>query len=122
MAKYPFDLDRLAKELVDKLKSEKVSVRSAAGDIGVSAATLSRMLRGTDAPNTPDTESLLRTINWLGRSLGDFETGQRPATSTLTDVELHLRALPDLSAQDKDALVGIVRAAHDSFRLRSTQS
>jgi transcriptional regulator with XRE-family HTH domain len=122
VAKFLFDLDRLAKELADKLKTEAISVRSAADDIGVSAATLSRLLRGTDAPNIPDTESLVRAVNWLGRTLSDFEAGQRPAISTLTDVELHLRALPDLSTQDKDALVGIVRAAHDTFRVRSTQS
>ena len=112
------DLDLLAAELQHKITVEDLSLRVAADEIGCSAATLSRMLRGAETPNVPDTETLLRAANWLGKSIGDFEKSRQPSTSSMTEVEVHLRALPDLSDKDKDALVNIVRATHDTFKFR----
>lgn len=114
----PVDLDHLAKELQDKMRQEDLSLRAAGGEIGCSPATLSRLLRGSAAPNWPDTENLFRAVSWLGKSLSDFEKGRSPSTSSLAEVELHLRALPGVTEKDKEALVAIVRAAHDTFRHR----
>ncbi len=118
-AEVTIDLDRLAKELSDKMRVNDQSLRAAAAEIGCSAATLSRLLQGSKADNLPDTKSLLRSVSWLDKSLSDFELSRAPSATSMTDVEVHLRALPGLSEQHKQALVAIVRAAHDEFRTRS---
>lgn len=118
-AEETIDLDRLAKELSDKMRVNDQSLRDAAEEIGCSAATLSRLLKGSKAENVPDTKSLLRSVSWLDRSLSDFELSRAPSATSMTDVELHLRALPGISETDKKALVAMVRAAHDEFRTRS---
>jgi transcriptional regulator with XRE-family HTH domain len=118
-AEETIDLDRLAKELSDKMRVNDQSLRDAAEEIGCSAATLSRLLKGSKAENLPDTKSLLRTVSWLDKSLSDFELSRAPSATSMTDVELHLRALPGITETDKKALVAMVRAAHDEFRTRS---
>lgn len=111
---HSIDLNLLATHLQSRVDDRKLGLREAAAEIGCSPATLSRMLRGTEAPNYPDSKNLLKAASWLGRSISDFETGQRKRESTLADVEVHLRALSGLAAQDKEALVAMVRAAHDA--------
>jgi transcriptional regulator with XRE-family HTH domain len=118
-AEETIDLDRLAKELSDKMRVNDQSLRDAAEEIGCSAATLSRLLKGSKAENLPDTKSLLRSVSWLDKSLSDFELSRAPSATSMTDVELHLRALPGITETDKKALVAMVRAAHDEFRTRS---
>jgi transcriptional regulator with XRE-family HTH domain len=113
------DLDRLAKELSDKIRVNNQSLRDAADEIGCSAATLSRLLKGSKGENVPDTKSLLRSVSWLDKSLADFEQRRAPSATSMTDVEVHLRALPGISESDKNALVALVRAAHDEFSTRS---
>lgn len=112
------DLDRLARELGDKMRTDDVSLRGAADEIGCSPATLSRLLKGKDADAIADTKSLLRAASWLGKSLGDFDAARAPRTASISDVELHLRALTGITEQDREALVAIVRAAHDVYKIR----
>ena len=119
MANGTVDLDRLASEVNDKMREDGLSLREAAGEIGCSPATLSRILKGSNAESVPDTKNLFRIVSWLGKSLSDFERDRSPKTATLTDVEIHLRALPGLAEKDKDALVAMVRAAHDAYRIRT---
>jgi len=114
MGQSVLDRDLLASYLRTKIASEDKSIRIAAEEIGCSAATVSRMLRGSSAANFPDARNLLRAASWLGKSITDFEPGARKANSTLADVEVHLRALADLSEQDKEALVAMVKALHDA--------
>ncbi len=116
------DLDRLAKELSEEMRVNNQALREAAGEIGCSAATLSRLLKGSKAEHVPDTMSLLRSVSWLNKSLSDFELSRTPSAASMTDVELHLRALPGISETDKKALVAMVRAAHDQFRTRAKKS
>lgn len=119
----PVDLDLLAQHLKSKMESENLSLRAAADEIGCSAATLSRMLKGSEAPNMPDADNLFRAASWLNRSIADFEIGKREQGSSLADVEVHLRALPGLAKGDKEALVAMVRAAHDAaLELRKKKS
>ncbi len=108
------DLDLMATHLRSKLEEESLSVRAAADEIGCSPATLSRMLRGTKAANHPEAKNLFKAASWLGRSISDFERGSAKAETTIADVEVHLRALPDLRPEDKEALVAMVKAAHDA--------
>lgn len=108
------DLDLLARHLQHKMQVESLALRAAADEIGCSAATLSRLLQGSGAPNYPDTKNLFRAISWVEKRLADFEKGKldsKPKT-TLADVEVHLRALPGLTEKDKKALVAIVGAAY----------
>ncbi len=116
------DLDLLAAHLRAKMEERELSLRSAAEEIGCSPATLGRLLKGSEAPNFPDMTSLLRAASWLGKSISDFEKGRGPSTTTLADVELHLRALSGLTEKDKEALVAMVRAAHDAFKTRTKKS
>jgi transcriptional regulator with XRE-family HTH domain len=112
------DLDRLAQHLQSKMEREDRSLRQAATEIGCSPATLSRLLKGADAPNYPDSVTLMKASSWVGKGISDFETGNK-APATLADVEVHLRALPGINAGDKEALVAMVRAAYDAAsRLR----
>ena len=113
MAQPALDRDLLATHLRTKIDSEGKSIRAASDEIGCSAATLSRMLRGSRAANFPDTRNLFRVASWLGKSITDFEPGVRNESS-LADVEVHLRALPGLSDEDKEAIVAMVKALHDA--------
>ncbi len=117
-----FDRDQLAHYLKAKMTDEDLSVRSAAKEIGCSAATLTRLLKGGNSPNYPQGRNLVRAVNWLGRSLADFEAPEGPRHSTIQDVEVHLRGLPDLPSGTADALTAIVRAIYDEQRIRSKKS
>lgn len=108
------DRDLLARHLRTKIESEGKSIRAASEEIGCSAATLSRMLRGSKAANFPDARNLFRAAAWLEKSITEFEPAASASSSTLADVEVHLRALPDLSERDKEALVAMVKALHDA--------
>ena len=117
------DLDLLARHLASKMADERLSLRQAADEIGTSPATLSRLLKGSATPNYPDSQNIFRAVNWLDRSIADFEAHRTSAPSSLADVEVHLRALAGLTREDKDALVAMVRAAHDAaFELRKKKS
>lgn len=116
MPSRPVDLDRLALHLRNRLVHDELSLRGAAGKIGCSPATLSRLLKGGKSPNMPDAEILFRVVSWLGRSWSDFAPATPPPPSNISDVEIYLRALPDLRPRDKEALVGIVKAAYQQFQ------
>ena len=98
-------------------------MRAAAAEIGCSPATLSRLLQGEAAPNVADAVNLMRAASWLGKRLSDFETGAQSDSSTIADVEVHLRALPGISKTDAEGLVAMVKAAYDAAsRLRGKKS
>ena len=108
------DLDRLATYLRSKMEEENLSIRTAAPKIGCSPATLARLLQGSKAENVPDSVNLMKAASWVGKRLGDFEAGKARNTSSLADVEVHLRALPGLSKADAEGLVAMVKAAYDA--------
>ena len=115
MTDTPFDFRRLAADLGDKMKRENKSLREAAGEIGTSPATLGRMLKGDEIEILPDTKTLMKAVSWVGRRIADYEPASATKSSTMAEVEVHLRALPGLDERDKDVLVAMVRAAHDKF-------
>ena len=114
MTEPTIDRDLLAKDLQEKIGHEGLTLRDAADQIGCGAATLSRLLKGSEADNYPDTTTLFRAVSWLGRSITNYDHGRQHAVSTIADVVVHLRALPGLNQRDREALVGMVRAAHDA--------
>jgi transcriptional regulator with XRE-family HTH domain len=118
------DLDKLATHLKNKMEKDGLSLRSAAEQMGLGAATLLRLLQGTENANTPDLASMNKATSWVGRGLSDFSRtyGTRKKT-TLADVEVQLRALPDLEPQDVEALVAMVKASYEhAKKIRSKKS
>jgi transcriptional regulator with XRE-family HTH domain len=115
----PFDFRALARDLREQMERQQKSLRTAAEEIGCSPATLSRVLKGDDSDNLPDTKTLLRAASWMRKGLSDYEPFRGPASASMGDVELHLRALSGLSDKDKEVLVAMVRAAHEQFGSRS---
>lgn len=114
-------LDRalLARQLQSKMRAEGLSIRVAAAQIGCSPATLGRLLQGADSPNYPEGVTLIRAANWLGKSLSYFDLNRRAQSSTITDVETHLRALPDLPKDAAEGLIAMVRAVYDERRIKT---
>ncbi len=96
MANHDLDLDQLAIRLRAKMEAKDLSIRAAAMEIGLGAATLSRLLQGSENSNTPDLANV--------------------PTSTMADVEVHLRALPGLDRTDAEALVAMVKAGYESAK------
>jgi transcriptional regulator with XRE-family HTH domain len=95
-----------------------ISLRAAAADAGVSAATLSRVERGD---YMPERDNLFRLLRWVGAPAAAPEKQEQaephpPGAATMEAIELHLRADKDLSAEDADALAQMVRLAYDRLR------
>src|SRR5262245_48066089 len=109
--------DLLARHLRSRMRSEDLSIRGAAEQIGCSSATLGRLLQGSSSPNYPEGVNLIRAVNWLGKSLADFEGEPGKKGSTIADVEMHLRSLKDLPPDAIEALLAMVRAVYDQRRI-----
>jgi transcriptional regulator with XRE-family HTH domain len=117
------DLDAIAVHVREKMKAEQLSLRAAAVILKCSPATLSRILSGSRATSYPDAKILFTVISWVGKSIGDFETKKRLKQTSIAEVEVHLRALPGLTDRDVQALLEVVRAAHEKgLELGSTKS
>ena len=123
MEESTLNFDLLATHLRNEMETKGLSIRAAATGIGCSPATLARLLQGSEAPNLPDSINLIRTVSWLKKSLSDFEKGKSKRTSSLADVEVHLRALPGIAKTDAEGLVAMVKAAYDAAaQLRAKKS
>jgi transcriptional regulator with XRE-family HTH domain len=94
-----------------------LSLREAAADVGVSAATLSRVEGGG---HLPERDNLFRLLRWLGLDAAATGSGggepHPPDASTMEAIELHLRADRDLSAEDAETLAQLVRLAYERLR------
>jgi transcriptional regulator with XRE-family HTH domain len=112
----------LGDRLRAKRRSEGMSIREVAHEIGVSAPTLSRVERGQ---HLPERENLLRIARWAGVRIDPVlhpdETEVRrnqlvhsPDASTVEAVEMHLRADKNLSRADAEALSEIFRVAYEA--------
>jgi transcriptional regulator with XRE-family HTH domain len=105
-------------------RSQGLTQRQAASAIGVSASTLSRIENGRHLPHR---EPLLKIARWLDVPLGlvahvTSDPGQLvppPAMSTVETVELLLRADPEVSAADAEALTESFRVFYEHLRKRS---
>ena len=117
MSHHAYDLDQLAIRIKAKLSAKGLSVRAAAGEIGMGAATLGRLLQGSDNANTPDLTNVSKAADWVGVSLSELASSSaKQRGSTIADVEVHLRALPGLAGPDVDALVAMVKASYEHAR------
>lgn len=107
------DLDMLAIHLKNKMEAEDLSIRAAALEMRLGAATLSRLLQGTKSENTPDLSNVNKAAAWVGMTVGDVSPRSHKKPSTIADVEVHLRALPGLARPDIEALVAMVKAGYE---------
>jgi len=107
------DLDLLAIHLKNKMEAEDLSIRGAAAEMELGAATLSRLLQGTKSENTPDLANVNKAAAWVGMTVGDVSQKSQRKSSTIADVEVHLRALPGLARPDVEALVAMVKAGYE---------
>jgi transcriptional regulator with XRE-family HTH domain len=112
----PIEPAELATRVKARRRERAVSLRAAAIEIGVSAATLSRVERGD---YLPDRDNLFRLLRWVGapaaESTGPAEP-HPPGAATMEAVELHLRADKDLSPDDAETIAQMVRLAYDRLR------
>jgi hypothetical protein len=69
----------------------------------------------------PDTATLVALTKWLELNVADLEPEQRPSpdSSSLTDVAMHLHALPNITKEDAEEMIAVVKALYDSKRKRS---
>ncbi len=118
MGEGSIDLDVLAKHLKARMEEKRLSIRAAAVEIGCSHATLGRLLQGSRAGSMPDSENLIRAASWVGKSLDDLAPGARRKSTTMADVEVHLRALPGLRGEDAEAIIAMVKAAYGAASKR----
>ena len=118
----PIDPAALAHRVRSRRLAKGQSIRDAASDADLSAATLSRVERGDYSPGR---DNLLKLAQWLGVSLdeltpeGSLKRHQREPESTPEAVALHLRADRNLDAKDAEMLVELFRQAYETLRKRN---
>ncbi|MEO1530080.1 MAG: helix-turn-helix transcriptional regulator [Planctomycetota bacterium] len=107
------DIDRqLLKKLVRRKRGQD-SLRKAAKDIGVSAPTLQRIEGG----QVPTSDVLVGIAEWLGVSLDELRKTKpaRQNRSTVDQIEVHLRADPNLDEEAADTIANVVKQIYDGF-------
>ncbi|MEW6732172.1 MAG: helix-turn-helix transcriptional regulator [Acidobacteriota bacterium] len=116
----------LAEYIKRKRQDERLSLREAAEETNVSAATLSRIENGI---GVPDSKTLARLAGWLGIPLDRLMKGSLmtrtaegnepiiyyPSESTPAIIEAHLRADPNLKPDTAKALAELFRVAYHQF-------
>jgi len=98
-------------------------LRATAQEIGISAATLSRV----EQAKTPDLETLTALCRWLGVSQDSFILGERgedpsdslamphpPGMSTPEVIAAHLRADKDLPSEAADTLAAMIQLTYEA--------
>jgi transcriptional regulator with XRE-family HTH domain len=100
-------------EKLGRLAAEKrgaTGVRAAAKEIGISAATLSRVERGF----LPDLETFRKICKWLGLDSGEVLGLAAPKPST-PQVTVHFKKAQTLTPATAQALGQMVLAAHRAW-------
>lgn len=104
----PISVEQLGPELSRIRKERGLSLRDVAGEIEISASTLSRIERGS----RPDLDVVERVARYLDVSI---TSGAQPSITPKSDddvvhvVEVHLRANKRLSAQAAQSIAQTVR-------------
>src|SRR6266850_3250460 len=115
------DLDELATHIKNKMESQNLSLRAAALEMDLGAATVSRLLQGSGSTTAPDFASINKALTWIGRSMKDVSKDAGKKVTTIADVEVQLRALPGLARQDVEALVAMVKASYEHAKKLRTK-
>jgi transcriptional regulator with XRE-family HTH domain len=91
-------------------KRGSMGVRAAAAEIGISAATLSRIERG----HVADVATLNKVFHWLGLDPRDY-FGSPGAQADTVSVQVVFKNKKTLSPQSAQSLANLLMAAHQSF-------
>lgn len=105
----PEDLGRKVQQ-----KRGSMGIRACAVEIGISAATLSRVERG----HLPDSRTLGKICAWLGIDPGLFIGGPTGATAphgSMPAVQIGFKQGRAFSAQTAKSLANLIIAAHKQF-------
>ena len=93
-------------------KRGSMGVRAAAGEIGISAATLSRIENG----RVPDLETLKRVCAWLGVDPAAYlGVPSGPAVSSAPSIQIIFKKDRAVSPQTSSALAKLIQAAYQQF-------
>lgn len=69
------ELDYLAVLIASRQRARALGLRGVAEEMGVSASTVMRLLRGSKSPNWPDYRVLSAAAKWVGHT---FELKEAP--------------------------------------------
>jgi transcriptional regulator with XRE-family HTH domain len=106
-------MPKITLEMLGRLAAEKrgvLGVRAAAKEIGISAATLSRVERGF----LPDLETFRKICQWLGLDASEVLGLSAPKRST-PQVTVHFKKAQALTPATAQALGQMVLAAHRAW-------
>jgi len=103
-----------------KRREQKLGLRAASEQSGISASTLSRLERGV-ATSLPDVETLSKLSTWLQVPVGSLMAAELPTQEAAPDlstpevVEVHLRADKNLSRETAEALSKMFKLLYEQF-------
>jgi len=110
---------RLGALIRAKRREDRIGLREAAKESGLSPSTLSRLERGLSA-SLPDTDTLTSIANWLSMPVSELlqenqsrRNKKEPELKTLEGIELYLRADKDLKPETADALAAMFRMLYE---------
>ncbi len=124
MGKTAIDVRGLAAAMEVRVKSDEISWRTAAGQIGVSPSLLTRLRNG----QRPDLEAFAAITEWLGEPAERFFLRHQPPQDALAEEPLAssmnalLRARRDLNDTDKEFLSTILLAGLKHVKRQQTGS
>lgn len=111
MPKTTVDVGALYSALDRKRRSESLSWRDLAHQLGVSPSTFTRMAQG----RRPDVDAFATLIGWLGMVPSDFTTAEgaeKESPEPIAMISSYLRADRNLDPEDAEALLDIIQAAY----------
>jgi transcriptional regulator with XRE-family HTH domain len=108
------DTELLGDLIRRRRKTDGLSLRDAADQMGVSAPTLQRVESG----QPPNSANLIRIAEWLQLPVDEvLRKGKKPANqlATVAQIEVHLRADPNLSPDAAEAIADAVQKLYAAF-------
>jgi transcriptional regulator with XRE-family HTH domain len=108
------DTELLGDLIRRRRKTDGLSLRDAADQVGVSAPTLQRV----EAGQAPNSGNLIRIAEWLQLPVEEvLRKGKKPANhlATVAQIEVHLRADPNLSPDAAEAIADAVQKLYAAF-------
>jgi transcriptional regulator with XRE-family HTH domain len=103
-------MNELGAELARRRGSQ--GIRAAAGEIGVSAATLSRVENG----HIPDLETLTKICRWLEIDVGDVLGRREAPKASEAQVQIAFKKKQALREETARSLTNLILAAHAAFQ------
>lgn len=92
-------------------KRGSMGIRAAAGEIGISPATLSRIENG----RVPDLETLRKVCNWLGVDAAEYLGGSETRQTGVSGLQVVFKKERAVSQNTSKALGKLIIAAYRQF-------